>query len=155
MEGFTGTPRRTCRDTGWTGESQCTGSSALTALASGGCADVKLSLSLEITCNRKDFVDAEIVGPMKSVYSYKEKVEYTCLKGYGGGFTLICGDGWWTGTNNCKRKSPPCRPAYIFAFVQHWSQSLTGHPRFEKDRRAPGSLNHADPLSLMCSSRTV
>lgn len=59
---------------------------------------------LEITCNRKDYLDADIEGPSKSLYTYKEQVEYVCKKGYGGRFTLTCGNRRWMGTFNCKSK---------------------------------------------------
>lgn len=105
-EGFTGRPTRTCSENGWTGDSQCTSNYLLSwlLLVNLYCSDDKLCLSLEITCNRKSYPDADIEGPSKSLYTYKEEVVYVCKKGYEGGFTLTCGNGWWLGTNNCKSK---------------------------------------------------
>lgn len=106
VEGFTGTPTRTCTKNGWTGDSRCTGDYLLwwLLLVDVYCSDVKLSLSLEITCNRKDYLNADIEGPSKSLYTYKEQVEYVCKNGYGGRFTLTCGNRRWMGTFNCDSK---------------------------------------------------
>lgn len=68
------------------------------------CSDAKLSFSLEITCNRKEYTNADIEGPIKSLYTYKEEVAYVCKKGFGGRFTLTCGDGRWMGSNYCQSK---------------------------------------------------
>uniref|UniRef100_H3D463 Sushi domain-containing protein n=1 Tax=Tetraodon nigroviridis TaxID=99883 RepID=H3D463_TETNG len=93
-EGFTGTPTRTCGQNGWTGDSQCTA----------------------ITCNRKDYPNADIEGPSKSIYAYKEEVEYVCKRGYEGRFTLTCGNGRWMGSNSCR--SLTCdRPELINADI--------------------------------------
>lgn len=106
MEGFTGRPTRTCRENGWRGDSQCTGNYLLwwLLLVNVCCSDAKLSFSLEITCNRKEYTNADIEGPIKSLYTYKEEVAYVCKKGFGGRFTLTCGDGKWMGSHNCQSK---------------------------------------------------
>lgn len=106
VEGFTGKPTRTCRESRWTGASQCTGKNLLwwLWLVNVCASDVKLSLSLEITCTPKIVPEADIVGSSKPRYTYKEEVEYVCKEGYGGRFTLTCASRGWVGEKTCKSK---------------------------------------------------
>ncbi|XP_028442500.1 complement factor H-related protein 3-like isoform X2 [Perca flavescens] len=62
----------------------------------------------QITCDRKDIPEADIVLNNKQRYSYNEQVGYRCKDGYQEEFTLTCGGDGWIGRSTCKGcRSPP------------------------------------------------
>uniref|UniRef100_A0A8C3A2I9 Sushi domain-containing protein n=1 Tax=Cyclopterus lumpus TaxID=8103 RepID=A0A8C3A2I9_CYCLU len=57
----------------------------------------------EITCNRQDFQNANIVQRNnRNIYKKNERVNYICKNGYEGRFTLTCGEKGWTRNEQCK-----------------------------------------------------
>ncbi|XP_028259030.1 complement factor H-like [Parambassis ranga] len=53
-------------------------------------------LCKEITCPRKVYPHAEIVGDIQSEYQYNQRVEYACNNGFEGTFTITCRDNGWS-----------------------------------------------------------
>uniref|UniRef100_UPI0037E938B2 complement factor H-like n=1 Tax=Semicossyphus pulcher TaxID=241346 RepID=UPI0037E938B2 len=58
----------------------------------------------DITCNRRDIENADIVGEDKQTYKYREQARYACKDGYEGQVTLTCGRNGWTGRSSCTEK---------------------------------------------------
>ncbi|XP_034386213.1 complement factor H-like [Cyclopterus lumpus] len=65
----------------------------------------------EITCNRQDFQNANIVQRNnRNIYKKNERVNYICKNGYEGRFTLTCGEKGWTRNEQCRKL---CKPLHI------------------------------------------
>ncbi|XP_056234485.1 complement factor H-like [Seriola aureovittata] len=58
-------------------------------------------LCQEITCNRRDFHNADVEDP-KQTYRDGEHASYVCKEGYRGSFYLTCGKNGWSGQQQCK-----------------------------------------------------
>ncbi|XP_028442492.1 complement factor H isoform X2 [Perca flavescens] len=58
-------------------------------------------LCQEITCDRKDILEADIIREYKQTYRYNEPVRYRCKEGYRGQFTLTCRENGWIGNPTC------------------------------------------------------
>ncbi|XP_039668134.1 complement factor H-like isoform X3 [Perca fluviatilis] len=58
-------------------------------------------LCQEITCDRKDIQEAEVISEYKQTYRYNEQVRYVCREGYQGQFTLTCRENGWIGNQKC------------------------------------------------------
>ncbi|XP_056270895.1 coagulation factor XIII B chain-like isoform X1 [Pseudoliparis swirei] len=67
-------------------------------------------LCQEITCNRRDYQNANIAGRTLNMYKNNERVSYNCKNGYEGHFTLTCKEKGWTGTEQCTKV---CKPIEI------------------------------------------
>ncbi|XP_032383004.1 complement factor H isoform X3 [Etheostoma spectabile] len=66
----------------------------------------------QITCNKKNLREADIVDNNKRKYRYNEKVDYRCKDGKRERFTLTCGEDGWIGSSpcteiTCNRKTLP------------------------------------------------
>ncbi|XP_078101490.1 complement factor H-like [Sander vitreus] len=78
-EGYQGQFTLTCRGEGWIGRSTCT----------------------EITCDRKNIREADVISENKQTYRYNEQVQYRCKDGDQGQFTLTCRGEGWIGNPRC------------------------------------------------------
>ncbi|XP_020492921.2 complement factor H-like isoform X2 [Labrus bergylta] len=64
-------------------------------------------LCQDITCNRREVPNTDIVNNDKQTYIYNEKVRYVCKDGFEGQFTLSCRDNYWSGNARCEEV--PCK----------------------------------------------
>ncbi|XP_049443583.1 complement factor H-like [Epinephelus fuscoguttatus] len=78
-EGYQGRFTLTCGERGWHGNAQCT----------------------EITCDRREYRNTEIVGSYKYKYRYNDQVQYICKNGHGGSFNMTCKETGWIGSPDC------------------------------------------------------
>ncbi|XP_039668140.1 complement factor H-like isoform X9 [Perca fluviatilis] len=62
-------------------------------------------LCQEITCDRKDIQEADVIGEYKQRYRYNEQVGYVCREGYQGQFTLTCRENGWIGNPRCTERT--------------------------------------------------
>ncbi|XP_030583027.1 complement factor H-like [Archocentrus centrarchus] len=58
-------------------------------------------LCQEIKCKKESYNNADIIGEIHSEYSYNDRVQYKCKRGYEGRFTLTCGENGWHRSNQC------------------------------------------------------
>uniref|UniRef100_A0A3B4VF14 Complement factor H like 1 n=1 Tax=Seriola dumerili TaxID=41447 RepID=A0A3B4VF14_SERDU len=63
-------------------------------------------LCQEITCNRRDFQNAEVQNPQQ-IYRNGERASYVCKDGYKGNFYLTCEENGWRGQQQCRECKKP------------------------------------------------
>uniref|UniRef100_A0A3B4XWK4 Complement factor H n=1 Tax=Seriola lalandi dorsalis TaxID=1841481 RepID=A0A3B4XWK4_SERLL len=73
-------------------------------------------LCQEITCNRRDFHNADVEDP-KQTYRDGEHASYVCKEGYRGSFYLTCGKNGWSGQQQCKLHTECQKPDVQHGFI--------------------------------------
>ncbi|XP_049443566.1 complement factor H-like isoform X17 [Epinephelus fuscoguttatus] len=81
-EGYRGRFTLTCVERGWHGNAQCT----------------------EITCDRREYRNTEIVGSSKYKYRFNDQVQYICKNGHEGSFNMTCKETGWIGSPDCTKR---------------------------------------------------
>ncbi|KAL7396850.1 hypothetical protein ABVT39_012608 [Epinephelus coioides] len=94
----------TCGERGWHGNAQCT----------------------EITCDRREYRNTEIVGSYKYEYRYNDQVQYICKNGHEGSFHLTCKETGWIGSPDCTKRY--CEKLHIdHADITHNEKETYSH----------------------------
>ncbi|XP_049911018.1 sushi, von Willebrand factor type A, EGF and pentraxin domain-containing protein 1-like isoform X2 [Epinephelus moara] len=68
-------------------------------------------LCQEITCDRREYRNTEIVGSYKYEYRYNDQVQYICKNGHEGSFNLTCKEIGWIGSPDCTKRY--CKKLHI------------------------------------------
>ncbi len=58
----------------------------------------------DITCNRQDIENADILNANKQIYKHRDIARYVCKKGYEGNPVRTCEQSGWIGDSQCEGK---------------------------------------------------